>query len=607
MRSRRMFAVGAVIVAMGLVGTACAAPDANDDSSSNKKTSLNVGWNQPFYSYNEFTNAGNATANANIKYLMNENFWYYTPDSELKPNTSFGTYEKTSDDPLTVKYTVADDAKWSDGTPVDAADLLLTWAAQSNQLNTITSDKAKISEDTGQPTNAKGQVFFNFSSPGLELVKDTPKISDDGKSLTLVYSKKFADWNTDMTVNLPAHIVAEKALGISDPTKAKDAFIKAVDENDKDALLKISNFYNTGFDYSKMPEDKDLALSDGAYLMKEFKENEYMTLVKNPDFKGDHKASIDEVTVRWNEDPLAQVQALENGELDMFLPQVTSDVVKAAEKIDGVKIQKGLDSTYEHIDLKFNNGGPFDPAAYGGDAKKALLVRQAFLSGVPRQEIVDKLIKPITPEAEVRNSFLRTPGFPGYDEIVAQNGISTEYAAADPTKSKQLLKQAGITKPVDVRLLYAKGNQRRENEFQLMQPALKAAGFNLINKADPDWGKKLRAKGFDAQFFGWQATTTGVSSDQAIYATGGSNNNIGYSNPEVDKLFSQLVLTEDQAEQVKLQTQIDKLMIKDAIGLTIFQFPAATFVQSKRVTGVDSAQLSPTLFYGFWNWKVPSN
>ena len=37
-----------------------------------------------------------------------------------------------------------------------------------------------------------------------------------------------------------------------------------------------------------MPEDKDLALSNGAYLMKDFKENEYMTLEKNPDFKGDH-------------------------------------------------------------------------------------------------------------------------------------------------------------------------------------------------------------------------------------------------------------------------------------------------------------------------------
>ena len=94
-----------------------------------QKTALNLGWNQPFYSYNENTSNGNATANANIKYLMNSGFSYYDSSSELKQDKSFGTYEKTSDDPLTVKYTVGDDTKWSDGTPVDAADMLLVWAS----------------------------------------------------------------------------------------------------------------------------------------------------------------------------------------------------------------------------------------------------------------------------------------------------------------------------------------------------------------------------------------------------------------------------------------------------------------------------------------------
>ncbi len=83
------------------------------------------------------------------------------------------------------------------------------------------------------------------------------------------------------------------------------------------------------------------------------------------------------------------------------------------------------------MDLVQNNRGPFDPATYGGDAEKALKVRQAFLHGLPRQEVVDKLIKPINPDAEVRNSFLERPGPPGYDEIVAQNG-SSEYAQVDP-------------------------------------------------------------------------------------------------------------------------------------------------------------------------------
>ena len=178
--------------------------------------------------------------------------------------------------------------------------------------------------------------------------------------------------------------------------------------------MKISSFWNTGFDYTKMPTDKDLALSDGAYVMKDFKENEYMTLEKNPNYKGDHKAAIDTLTVRWNEDPLAQVQALQNGELDMFSPQVTTDVVKAAEKVKNVEHRdRRRGHLRAHRPDPGQQGARSTRLTYGGDAKKALLVRQAFLHGVPRQEIVDKLIKPINPDAEVRNSFLKTRGHPG--------------------------------------------------------------------------------------------------------------------------------------------------------------------------------------------------
>ena len=606
MRSKRMFAAGAVVAALSLVGTACGAPSADEGTDkSAQKTSLNVGWNQPFYSYNELSTNGNATANSNIKYLMNDQFFYYDAQSELKANKSFGTYEKVSDNPLTVKYTVADDAKWSDGAPVDASDLLLNWAAQGGQLNTVQSDKVKTNDD-GVPQTPKGSVFFNSTDPGYALVTKTPVIGDGGKSLTMTYDKPFADWQVQMTVSIAAHALAQKALGVTDPKAASEAFIKAVQDKDEASLEKLANTWNTGFDFTKLPTDKALYLSSGAYLLKDFKENQYMTLVKNPDYKGEHEASIDTLTVRFNGDPMSQVQALQNGELDLFSPQATTDVVKAAEKVQNVSIKGGSEGTYEHVDLKQGNGGPFDPKTYGGDADKALKVRQAFLHGLPRQDIVDKLIKPINADAEVRNSFLRTPGFPGYDEIVAQNG-SSEYAEVDPTQSLQLLKQAGVKTPVSVNVLFDKANTRRQNEFQLMKPALAKAGFNLVDLSNPDWGNLLPVAKYDAQFFGWQATNTGVTADQAIYATGGQSNFVKYSNKEVDTLFNELIVTTDPAKQLELQTKIDTLLVKDAIGLTVFQFPAATIWNKTRVTGIDPALLSPTIFQGFWKWKVPSN
>ena len=56
-------------------------------------------------------------------------------------------------------------------------------------------------------------------------------------------------------------------------------------------------------------------------------------------------------------------------------------------------------------------------------------------------------------------------------------------------------------------------------------------------------------------------------------------------------------------QQVTLLTSIEKEMYKDAIGLPIFQFPAAVMWDKTRLSGVKPAVLSPTMFYSFWTWK----
>jgi len=601
-----MFAAVAVIATLSLAGTACAAPKDDDEgSSSNKKTSVTIGWNQPFYSYNTLSSNGNNVTNTNTKYLTTGQFWYVTADGELKANKSFGTYEKVSDNPLTVKYTVNDDAKWSDGTPVDAADVLLDWAAQSGNLNTIDAEQVKTDEATGLPKNTKGKVYFDSSSYGLSLVKDMPEISEDGKSLTLKYTQPFADWQYDITVDLPAHVVAEKALGITDPQKAKDAFIKAVQDKDEASLVKISSFWNTGFDFTSMPKDKDLALSNGAYVITDLKENEYMTFEKNKQYKGEQPGVYDTITVRWNEDPMAEVQGVKNGEIDMINPQATTDVVKAAEQIKDVDIKSGVEASFEHIDLTFNNKGPFDKAAYGGNDQKANLVRQAFMHGMPRSEIVDKLIKPINPDASVLGSVMIQAGTPGYDEISAANG-SSDYEKTDPAKSLALLKQAGVKTPVDVRVMYAKDNVRRVNEFQIMKPAMAKAGFNLIDAGSPKWSEKLGDGTYDAVFFAWSSPTPAISQLRENYATATINDFSGYSNKAVDELFKKLTITTDKAEQQKMLTEIETMMLKDGFGLPIFQFPSVNISNSTRIGNVNPGIFLPVQWYGYWEWKVPS-
>ena len=63
-------------------------------------------------------------------------------------------------------------------------------------------------------------------------------------------------------------------------------------------------------------------------------------------------------------------------------------------------------------------------------------------------------------------------------------------------------------------------------------------------------------------------------------------------------------MTSDPAEQLTILSGDREEDVEDAIGITIFQFPAASIWNKDQDRGVDPAILSPTMFYGFWNWKA---
>jgi peptide/nickel transport system substrate-binding protein len=353
-----------------------------------------------------------------------------------------------------------------------------------------------------------------------------------------------------------------------------------------------------------MPSDPDLTLSYGPYIITDLVQDEYVTLTANEAYTwGEHKPVIEEITVRFFPDPLASVQALENGEVSVIAPQSTADILLALEELDDVTVETTSDATYELIDLTFNNGGPFDPASYGGDAEKAAKVRLAFLKTIPRNEIIEKLIKPLNPEAEVDNSQTILPGAPGYDEMVAANG-SADFAEVDIEGAKALLAEAGVSTPVDVQFMYGLSNTRRANEYQLIAESASQAGFNVIDAGNDDWGSKLGDGSYDAVLFGWQSTSTAVTSSQATFDSAGGNNLNGYSNEQVDALYAELSSELDPAAQTALLIEIEKLLWADAYGVTVFQFPGVTAYDNTVVEGIVPAPLAPQFFWNFWDWEL---
>lgn len=599
--NKRFLAAGASVAAAAMVLTACTPPGGGDDDQASGDSTLNIGWNESFRSMNTQTANGNAASNSLLTYLMNDNFGYYDDNLEVQDG-ALGKVEQVSEDPLKVKYTFSDDAKWSDGTPVDAADLALTWAGRSTNFNTVESNN---DDDGTVKENDEKTVYFDSSTVGASLIKDFPEISDDGKELTFEYTKPYADWADEFGigpdgVGLPSHIVAKKALGVDDAEKGKEAILKALKDKDTKKLSKISNTWNTGFDFTSMPKDEDLLVHNGPYKITKFEEGQYLTLELDDNYSGPTKPKVNTVTVRYNGDPMAMVQAVENGEVDFTQPQATADVLSAAEDLDGVTVEAGDGATYEHVDFTFDNKGPFDPEANGGDEEKAKKVRQAFLHTVPRQDIVDKIIKPLNDEAVTRDSFNQVPGSPMYDGIVAGNGIDA-YKEVDVDAAKKLLKEAGVESP-KVRVMYDNTNSRRQQEFQLIKESAEKAGFEIEDVGDVNWGTRLGDGTYDVSLFGWQSEGTGITEADANFRTGAQNNYGGYSSKKTDKILDDILVAPEEDHE-KLSTELEKQLTEDAFGAPLFQHPEL-LIYSDKLKNASSTTVSPTLMWNYWEWET---
>jgi peptide/nickel transport system substrate-binding protein len=628
-------------------GSGCGTPHGPYEDPGDPVGEVRVAWNDPPLSMNNNTIHANAAAITNVRYLMEAGgFSYFDADLNLVNNDQFGTCTIESLDPLTITYRINEGVTWTDGVQADAADMLLFWASQSgvyNDENTVTTPEGESAEgdENGAPivvapdgaeitsvdeeaynaafdpeTGAllegytykeSAGVAFDALDPFYQLATQLPVISDDGLALTITFDSFYADYRFGAPeVSQAAHVVAGRALGIDDPAAAKQALIDAFTNDDAAAIKPMADFWNTGFDMTSLPDDPGLYLSTGAYNLTGYTELSELTFEAREDYTWGPQPQIQTIVYRIIGDPTAAVQAMENEEIDMMQPQATSDLLTQVEALAdrGVEVQTGDGATFEHVDLAVNNGGPFDPAAYGGDEATALAVRQAFLKTLPRQEIIDRLIVPLNPNATIRNSYTQVPGTPGYDAIASTNGMD-QYDTVDIAGAQALLEGAGVTTPIQVRFHYAANNPRRASEYELIRDSAAQAGFEVLDGASPTWSTELSNTDlYDAALFGWQSTNTGLLNSEANYVTDGFNNYYGYSNEEVDAAWAEIQVTTDEAAQLELAAQVEAQLVEDAFGLSLFQHPEVLVFNSTYVTGADSVAMSPTMFYVFWEWQA---
>lgn len=571
MKIRRLSAAVAVTATSALLFSACTSPAGGDNPADGESTAapaadvtckpdlgdietadgeIKMSIEDEFLSYNGLTPETYSVYNSAVDGQLFSNFWYFGTDGTICTDEAYGTYEAISEDPLQVQYTLNDEAAWSDGTPVTYADYALDWAARA-----ITED-GKVTKD------ATEKALFNHID-GLtfgDYVPEGPQAdSADAKTFTYDYERVYADWKIQAYPPLPAHVVAEQ-IGVS-----TEELVTAIEELDLPVLKKAAEFWNKG--WSTQPgevPDPALAPVTGPYDFKAngWESGQYITLEANSEYWAT-PAATKELTFRFIGAD-AQIQALANGDLDVIQPSgPTVDTTTQLEQLgDTINVDTNQTLTWEHLDFNFKSGIFAD----------SLEAREAFALCVPRQKIVDDLIKPIAPDAVVMNAREVFPFQDSYDELVSET-YDGRYDEVDLDAAKEKFEAAGLKQGEKVRIGYAAPNPRRAAEVEAIKSSCDQVGFEIVDSAAPDFFDKSLPNGdYEVALFAW-AGSGQIASGENIYSTPGTQNYGGYSDPIVDEAWKTLASSVDEEVHAAQLPIIEKQLWDTLFGIPLFAHP----------------------------------
>ena len=540
----------------------------------------------------------NLVENGTVSYLTGDGFNYYNDKSQLVKKTGFGTYELISRNPLTVRTTINPGIVWSDGTPIDAHDLLLPWVTASGLFD-----------------NSANGVFWDAlgKKAGMHKITKFPQISSDGRTVTWTFSQFDSGWELFFGIQKPVHALTQLAFPKDTNTQAKARFLAAVKTKDWKTLKEIADKWNNAYNFIdtlavNASTNPKLLVTAGAYMVRSSVPGKSMTLVENPRYRSGPKPKIKTIQLVTIPDATAMAQALANREVDIIAPQATAALVASLQKQPTTRVYGFGGAVYEHLDIAING-----PAFEGMSAAKKLELRKAILLTVPRQEIVDKLVKPINPRARVLDSI--TPYFnssPNHARMAASNGVKP-YQANEATRlaeARVLLEKHGYTRAKPFKIFLHWGgpaNERRANTAALMVAAGEKVGLQIVSRPDATWSQNLYGKASqDAEFYAWSQTSTLYNSLLNIYGTVDGKprdqNSIGWINTTVEKNLKRHqdeALTANQAFRVNLN--FEKEYFKDAVGLPLFQW-ASVIAATNTLKNVKPSALSPQVVWNYWEW-----
>lgn len=340
---------------------------------------------------------------------------------------------------------------------------------------------------------------------------------------------------------------------------------------DETTLVINLNTPDSGFPavvtYPIVPADaEDLAsnpIGTGPFELTEFVEQDYTLLTRFEDYWGE-PAHLDTVTLKYYENTASLATNYLAGAIDGF-----NSNAGGWKELEGTDYVQNVRHSNAVQLLALNN--EFEPF-------KDVRVRQAVAYAVDADEIIEKVSYGLGTKSG-------TPVIPGLEKYF--NDELTNVYDVNVEKAKELLKEAGQEK-LSFKIRVPSNYQVHVDTAQVIANQLAKAGIT-VEIESVDWNTWLNRVYSESEF---EATIVSVDGPIAYptsfldrYVSTASNNFVNYNSEAFDETYAKALLETDDAEQVKLFKEAQKIISDEC---------ASVYIQD-----IDSVVINSPAFGGF--------
>ncbi len=458
---------------------------------------------------------------------LSEGLTVYDAKGKVIPGTAESW--TVSEDGKVYTFKIRDAAKWSDGSPVTAADFVYSM--------TRLLDPATAAGYANILYPIKGAEAFNQKKAkaedlGLKAVND--------KTLEITLERP-----TPYFLQLMTHYTA---LPVNKASIEKD-----------------------GKDFTKPGK----MVTNGAYMLTEYVANDHVTAVKNPHYWDAANVKIDKVIYNPSEDQAATERMFENGELDIVYQYQADqrDFLKKKLAEDHVYATPALSTYYYAFDTRHE---PFSDVR----------VRKALSMAIDRDFLAEKIFG----GAQLPAYNLVPPGMEGYTapkfDIADMDQLDREDAA------KALLKEAGYGeggKPLKIDIRY-NTNENHKKVAIAVADMWKAIGATVTTQnldVKAHYAYLQEGGQFDVARAAWAADYADPENFLNLLVSTNKAFNYGHwVNAKFDELMKASYEERDPAKRMKILADAEAIALNE-YSITPMMNYASLWLVSRKVKGFE--------------------